>query len=51
MLFHKKNTNKSEKSQKNRGTGFKGYCVCPQCNYNIIHQRGTPCTTIQCPVC
>jgi len=34
-----------------RGQGPGGYCVCPKCGYKIPHQRGTPCSTLECPNC
>lgn len=34
-----------------RGGGPGGYCVCPQCGYRVIHQRGVPCSNLQCPKC
>jgi len=33
------------------GRGPGGYCVCPKCGYKIPHQRGVPCSTLQCPNC
>ena len=33
------------------GRGPSGYCVCPKCGYKIPHQRGVPCSTLQCPNC
>lgn len=33
------------------GQGPGGYCVCPQCGYQIIHQSSIPCSTIKCPNC
>jgi len=33
------------------GQGPGGYCVCPKCGYKIPHQRGVPCSTLQCPNC
>ncbi|MEI6633711.1 MAG: cation diffusion facilitator family transporter [Chlamydiota bacterium] len=33
------------------GQGSGGYCVCSKCGYKIPHQRGTPCSTLQCPDC
>jgi len=33
------------------GRGPSGYCVCPKCNYKVIHQRGIPCSSLKCPVC
>lgn len=28
-----------------------GVCVCPKCGEKVIHQVGTPCSTINCPKC
>ncbi len=33
------------------GKGPSGYCVCEKCNYKIPHQRGIPCSKLQCPNC
>ena len=33
------------------GQGPGGYCVCPKCGYKVPHQRGIPCSTLQCPNC
>jgi len=33
------------------GRGPDGYCVCSRCSYKIPHQRGVPCSTLQCPNC
>jgi cation diffusion facilitator family transporter len=33
------------------GKGPDGQCVCPQCGYTTPHQKGVPCSTLQCPVC
>ena len=33
------------------GQGPGGYCVCSRCGYKIPHQRGIPCSTLQCPNC
>jgi cation diffusion facilitator family transporter len=33
------------------GKGPGGKCVCPKCNYEITHQHGVPCSTLQCPKC
>jgi len=34
-----------------RGGGPGGYCACLKCGYKIPHERGVPCSTIQCPNC
>jgi cation diffusion facilitator family transporter len=34
-----------------RGEGPGGYCVCPKCGYKVPHERGVPCSTLQCPKC
>jgi cation diffusion facilitator family transporter len=28
-----------------------GYCVCQKCGYKISHQRGIPCSNLECPNC
>ena len=28
-----------------------GMCVCPACGKEMPHQRGTPCSSINCPDC
>jgi len=33
------------------GRGPGGYCVCSKCGYRVPHQRGMPCSTLQCPNC
>ena len=33
------------------GKGPSGYCVCSKCGYKIPHERGVPCSTIECPKC
>jgi len=33
------------------GQGPGGYCICSECGYKIPHQRGLPCSTLQCPNC
>ena len=34
-----------------KGGGPGGYCICPKCDYKIPHQRGIPCSTLECPKC
>jgi len=33
------------------GKGPSGYCICSKCGYKIVHQRGTPCSDLECPKC
>jgi len=33
------------------GKGPSGYCVCSKCGYKISHQRGIPCSDLECPKC
>lgn len=33
------------------GEGPGGYCVCSKCGYKIPHERGIPCSTLECPKC
>jgi len=33
------------------GGGPGGYCVCSKCGYKIPHERGVPCSTLECPNC
>jgi len=34
-----------------QGRGPGGFCFCPKCGYKIPHQRGTPCSILECPKC
>jgi len=34
-----------------KGGGPGGYCACPECGYKIPHQRGVPCSMLECPKC
>ena len=33
------------------GLGANGDCECPECGAKVAHQRGVPCTSINCPKC
>ena len=33
------------------GLGPSGNCICPKCNYETAHLRGTPCQKRICPKC
>lgn len=28
-----------------------GHCVCPSCRKTVPHQRGVPCSQVECPAC
>ena len=34
-----------------RGAGPGGNCVCPACGEKVVHQAGTPCSSMSCPKC
>ena len=34
-----------------QGQGGFDSCACPQCGYQVPHQRGVSCNTLQCPKC
>jgi len=34
-----------------QGDGGAATCKCPECGYTMTHDRGTPCTEIDCPKC
>ena len=40
-----------EEIEKAEGMGPEGFCICPKCGYEIKHQVGVPCASIQCPHC
>ncbi|HOE33571.1 MAG: hypothetical protein KBA28_09370 [Syntrophaceae bacterium] len=31
--------------------GAVGTCRCPNCGHTQAHERGVPCTQVQCPKC
>lgn len=33
------------------GHGPGGMCICPQCGYTQNHEKGQPCSNLQCPQC
>lgn len=33
------------------GLGGTDICICPECGYEMTHERGTPCNEIICPKC
>jgi len=33
------------------GGGPDGYCVCPKCGNRTPHERGVPCSALECPNC
>ena len=37
--------------EQGRGRGPGGYCACQKCGYKIPHERGVPCSTLECPRC
>ncbi len=41
----------AKNNPESRGQGPGGNCVCPKCGYRAPHQKGIPCSTIQCPQC
>jgi cation diffusion facilitator family transporter len=40
-----------ELSEKTKGAGPGGYCICPKCKNKEQHKRGVPCSTLKCPKC
>ncbi len=40
-----------EKIEEATGQGPGGFCVCSKCDYQIKHEKGTPCSSLKCPTC
>ena len=34
-----------------QGDGGATKCICPQCGYEVPHERGIPCREQKCPKC
>jgi len=43
-------TGRRGQTSTNRPLGSEN-CVCPQCNQEVPHRRGTPCSETKCPKC
>lgn len=44
----------NEEQGKGTGKEYNGgniTCKCPECNYTMDHERGTPCNQFECPMC
>ncbi len=39
------------RQEEEKGQGPSGFCVCEECGYREPHQRGIPCSKIECPKC
>ncbi|MBL7142473.1 MAG: cation transporter [Candidatus Pacebacteria bacterium] len=39
------------KIEEAKGEGPGGYCTCSKCGYKTLHERGVPCSTLECPKC
>lgn len=40
-----------KKIEKATGQGPEGSCICPICNYSVPHEKGVPCSNMECPKC
>lgn len=34
-----------------KGLGGSKECTCTNCGYKVLHKRGIPCSTLNCPEC
>lgn len=50
-MFGKGKSNRNKSQQRRMGTSHFGACICPQCNYSVMHKRGLPCHSLKCPIC
>ena len=42
---------KENQSNDKNKSAPKEYCICPNCSYEELHQRGVPCFSLACPDC
>jgi predicted DNA-binding protein (UPF0251 family) len=42
---------KKDRQPKKTGLDLPEFCICPRCDYEIIHQPGVPCFSHTCPEC
>ncbi|MBC8459795.1 MAG: hypothetical protein H8D67_17525, partial [Deltaproteobacteria bacterium] len=40
-----------ERQGEGAGEGAPRVCVCPECGYEVEHERNAPCTSMKCPKC
>jgi len=50
-MFGKSNNHNHKHNENHMKKGAVGICVCPQCGYSVLHQRGVPCFKLICPSC
>ncbi|MDD3487412.1 MAG: cation diffusion facilitator family transporter [Candidatus Moranbacteria bacterium] len=39
------------KEENTSGEGPGGYCVCEKCGHKTSHEKGVPCSSLDCPAC
>ena len=42
---------KWERAAKGQSLGPEGFCICPNCAYQVKHEKGVPCSELKCPLC